>query len=150
DYSKLTPLVIKSIQDLNLKVDSISTGENSSEITIESVISYLQDSAQKTINGIVTFFEIITDKITTKKLCVEDVCVTKDEFLDLLEQNNIIPVPAENAEEQIPAEEILEPQEELPDEQIEIPTEETPEEIIEEPESVVIQEEQIETAEPSL
>lgn len=146
DYSKLTPLVIKSIQDLNLKVDSISIGENSSGITIGSVISYLEESAQKTINGIVTFFEIITEKITTKKLCVEDVCVTRDEFLDLLEQNNIAPVPAEDVVEDT--------EEEIPEEPVEIPieevsVEESPEDIIEEPESVATQEE-TETSEPSL
>jgi len=92
DYSKLTPLIVKAIQDLELKVESISINENPSGISISTVISYLEESANKTINGVVSFFEIITDKITTQKLCVEDVCVTKNEFLDLLQQNNIEPV----------------------------------------------------------
>ena len=33
---------------------------------------------------------IITDKLTTKELCLEEVCVTKAQFRLLLEQNGII------------------------------------------------------------
>ena len=151
DYSKLTPLVIKAVQDLNLKVDSMSAGVQSTGITIGSVISYLEDTTNKTINGIITFFEIVTDKITTKKLCVEDVCVTKDEFLELLNQNNITPVldeepVVENIPEEIPDDEGS--IEEIPDDEGSI--EEIPEQEIEETEPIVIEEPEIVTPEPSL
>lgn len=41
-------------------------------------------------NGLLKIAEIITDKITTKEFCVDDVCVTRDQFKELLEKNNIL------------------------------------------------------------
>ncbi|MBU4351136.1 hypothetical protein KKH63_02290, partial [Patescibacteria group bacterium] len=38
-------------------------------------------------NGIARLQEIITGKITTQELCVDDVCVTKDQFKAMLQQN---------------------------------------------------------------
>ena len=40
---------------------------------------------------------IFTDKITTKELCVEDVCVTKNQFLNMVNQANVVNTPAQSS-----------------------------------------------------
>ncbi len=41
------------------------------------------------VNGIATLKEVIADKLTAKQLCLEDVCVTRDQLKQLLDQQNI-------------------------------------------------------------
>ncbi|MDD5033091.1 MAG: hypothetical protein PHC85_03215, partial [Candidatus Pacebacteria bacterium] len=43
-------------------------------------------------NGLLKITQIISDKITTKEFCIEDVCMTKEQLKLLLEKNNISPV----------------------------------------------------------
>ena len=45
-------------------------------------------------NGIARLQEIITGKLTTNQLCVDDICVTRDEFKSLLEQKQVSPAVA--------------------------------------------------------
>jgi hypothetical protein len=40
--------------------------------------------------GLLRITQIFTDKLTTKELCVDDICVTKDQLKTLLEQNGLM------------------------------------------------------------
>jgi hypothetical protein len=57
-------------------------GDNGGIIT--SLISYLEAA-------VLQVKELVADVITTKKLCIEDVCVTKDQLKSLLDKNGIVP-----------------------------------------------------------
>lgn len=67
---------------------------------------------QLTINGIVRAKEFIADKITAKELCLEDVCVNKEQLKQLLEKNQISPIGPIGEEE--PSAEVEPPQEVQP------------------------------------
>jgi len=41
-------------------------------------------------NGVATLKEIITDKVTTKQLCIDDVCVTRDQLKNLLDLIHLV------------------------------------------------------------
>jgi len=107
DYSSITPLIIKSIQDqqieiLDLQLKSVyqfnSSTASSSIVSI--FMNFLSDESDKIINGIVTMKELIADKITAKEiktnnLCIGDTCITEEQFKQAFtNQNNIIPIVA--------------------------------------------------------
>jgi hypothetical protein len=63
DYPKMTAVLTKAVQELNLKVVFMKDGF---------------------ANGVSRFKEIITDRLTAKVLCLEDVCITKTELQAML------------------------------------------------------------------
>jgi hypothetical protein len=80
-YSQLTPLIVKSVQDLNLKIEGIASLDLENTISVGSLIkTFLSDMGNSL--DIVFFGEV-----HAKKLCLsdgtEDVCVTKDELKQL-------------------------------------------------------------------
>jgi len=81
DYSKLTPLIIQSIQDLNLKIEGIGDDIVSETNTFAEA---LRRFFENTTNGIRTLF---ANKIQTHELCVDDVCVTRDQFLQMIQNS---------------------------------------------------------------
>ncbi|MDO8493594.1 MAG: FG-GAP-like repeat-containing protein [bacterium] len=99
----LMPFVVKAIQDLASTTDTINTRlfdlgllasstnqQNSSTgLSIQSVIDYLASIGARIEQGMAYFKELFAEKITTNKLCIEDVCVTREEFKALLEKNSI-------------------------------------------------------------
>jgi hypothetical protein len=88
DYSKLTPLLVKSVQDLNLNLESItgatvplpgSLSESFVSTFFKNVFTKITTWLADTGNGIVKIF---TGEIDTKSLCVSDntgakTCITK-------------------------------------------------------------------------
>ncbi|PIR83525.1 hypothetical protein COU18_03850 [Candidatus Kaiserbacteria bacterium CG10_big_fil_rev_8_21_14_0_10_51_14] len=103
DYGRLTPLIVSAIQELDLKVESIA----SSTLALseaegfasrffstlkERLVAWFADAT----NGIdelyariihaneLMFVRAEGDEITVKKLCIEDVCVTRDQLAALL------------------------------------------------------------------
>ncbi len=79
DYSKLMPLAIKSIQDLNLKVEDLKSLDTSKENTLGSlIVRFLEDV-------VVTIREATIRKLNIDgQVCVDDVCVSKEEFKQIL------------------------------------------------------------------
>ena len=80
NYAGMTPILVESIRELDLKVNSISglTSSSGSASVVEQLVG-----------AIVNLKELIAQKLTTKELCLEDVCITKTELQQLLQQNNI-------------------------------------------------------------
>jgi hypothetical protein len=89
NYAVMTPILTEAVRELNLKInniESIATLQN--QTFKDSLIAWLGDSA----NGITRIF---SDRVDTKQLCVEDVCVTRDQFLNIVEQSGVTnPPPA--------------------------------------------------------
>ncbi len=86
-YSQLTPLIVKSIQDLDLKITDLNSLDPAKENSLASRIKiFLSDVG----NGIQSIF---VDEVYTKKLCIDDVCITKQELQQLLQSQNVTPTP---------------------------------------------------------
>ncbi|MBX4190382.1 tail fiber domain-containing protein, partial [Candidatus Parcubacteria bacterium] len=96
--------LIKGIQELSQQVNSLSaliaskSGEN--DLTNDGgVFGYIISKFQQTLgivfeNSLIKVTELITDRFTTKKLCLDDVCIEKDQLKTLLEKEGIlIPTP---------------------------------------------------------
>lgn len=78
DYSKLMPLAIKAIQDVNTKVMDLSDLSSGDEGTLgKRLIAWFADAA----NGIQNIF---AKRVTVEELCFDDVCLTKQDVLELL------------------------------------------------------------------
>ena len=102
DYSKLMPLAIKAIQDVNTKVIDLSDLSSGEEGTLgERLITWFADAA----NGIQNIF---AKRVTVEELCFDDVCLTKQDVLELLnsaDSNNddgVDPEPNDGDEEVVP------------------------------------------------
>ncbi|MFA4890705.1 MAG: tail fiber domain-containing protein, partial [Candidatus Paceibacterota bacterium] len=84
----LIPVLTKAVQELNDKISiQISGASNQVASGFEGILGWLTDK-------IITAKEFIADKITTKQLCLEDVCVTRDQLKALLDKNPTPPAPA--------------------------------------------------------
>ncbi|MFA6415711.1 MAG: tail fiber domain-containing protein, partial [Candidatus Paceibacterota bacterium] len=53
------------------------------------VVGAIKELNDKITSGLTRVANIITDKLTTKELCLEDVCMTKTQLKELLEKNQI-------------------------------------------------------------
>ena len=73
DYGRITPLIVKAVQDI----------ANLSATFRNSLVAWLADAQ----NGIAELFAMVGDfgRVNTSELCVDDVCVTRDEFLRMRE-----------------------------------------------------------------
>ncbi|MFA6515200.1 MAG: tail fiber domain-containing protein, partial [Candidatus Paceibacterota bacterium] len=91
DYGRITPLIVKSIQDMNLKLQELSSLDVSSPTSLGSLI---QDFLANVSNGVTDLYAsaiysnvIYTDKIETQMLCVGSTCVTEEQFLEIVNKN---------------------------------------------------------------
>ena len=91
DYGRLTPLIVKSIQDLNLKLDALAT-TTPSEANQSFVGAFFENLFTRIVawfasaaNGIGDFF---ANKVHTKEICVSDeegeTCLTRSQLAALL------------------------------------------------------------------
>jgi hypothetical protein len=86
------PQVASVLQDTNH--DTTQLGNDLADLNITDasafgnlvVMGQLYVQSDLTVKGIIHSAEIQTDKLTTKQLCVEDICVTRDQFLHMVQQ----------------------------------------------------------------
>jgi len=76
---------VKAIQEMNLKIDKI-VAVSSVAIDEQGLFSRSLDWLK---DKVLAVKELIVEKITTKELCVEDVCINKSQLKELLENNQI-------------------------------------------------------------
>jgi hypothetical protein len=88
DYAGLIAPAIKAIQELDIKIEPLTTLDLSNDRSLASLIRQYLESA---LNGIGTIF---VGKVQTKELCLDDVCLTKDQLRALLLNANMQPQPA--------------------------------------------------------
>ena len=85
NYQALVSPIIKSIQEMDLKLEPLTSLDPTKDNSLASLIKkYLSDY----MNGIETIF---ANKIQTKVLCIEDTCITKTQLQQLLNQTNVSP-----------------------------------------------------------
>ncbi len=84
DYSKLTPLLVKSVQDLDLKFTPLTSLDTANPNSLGSLIKKFLADAANTIADIYTK-NIHSDTVDTKQLCVGAVCVTEAQFLQMVQ-----------------------------------------------------------------
>lgn len=149
DYGRMTPLLAKAIQDLNLDLKAIASTSASttprslafSESFFGNLFSRITGFLADAGNGIAEIFtktlraeNVYADTVTTNKLCLEDLCVTKAQLQQMLNQSGAASTstpeePTEEPETEAPSEkpateEPAQESEETPD--LEVP-EEVPE-----------------------
>ncbi len=81
NMSGLMPYVVGAVREMNIRIEGLSSLDTTNEASLGSLIKeFLADIG----NGIeIVFF----GEVHTKKLCLEDVCVTKAELLQMLSNN---------------------------------------------------------------
>ncbi len=83
-YSQMIPVVVEAVKELNLKVSSMQNLLSGTDRTfVNQLVAWLGDHA----NGITRIF---TDRLDTKQLCVEDVCVNRSQFLKMVQDAHAI------------------------------------------------------------
>ena len=101
DYSKLSPLIIKSIQELDLKINDLTNidtpllDENDEKTFVGKFFDRLVAWFGDVENGIEDFYVSVihSDKVETKMLCVGTTCVTEEQFLEIVNKNVSTPAP---------------------------------------------------------
>jgi hypothetical protein len=99
-YEKLTALLVEGVKAQQTEIQALKSFLGLAELNSEGGLGpetpapWLEEKIKQVLaqlglileNGIARLQEIITGKITTQQLCVDDVCVTRDEFKSLLER----------------------------------------------------------------
>jgi hypothetical protein len=85
-YSQMTPILTKAIQEMNLKITDIGNMETPNTWR-DSLIAWFGNVE----NGIT---ELFAGRVRTHELCLDDVCVTKDQLQQLLQNSQQMVVPS--------------------------------------------------------
>ena len=86
DYSNLVAPLVAAVQQMDLKLEPLTSLDPAQDGSLASLIKkYLADA----MNGIE---QIFANKVQTKELCLDDVCVTQVQMRQLLNQANVLPV----------------------------------------------------------
>ena len=92
-------IALLGIQALSQRVDALGGGSASKVSFSGGPLDTLGYAAGQIVNGVVHFGQVVVDKITAHKLCVDDVCITRDELKSLLDKNGIAPAATSAREE---------------------------------------------------
>jgi hypothetical protein len=85
-YAQMTPILTKAIQELDLKINILEQQTISSGgFSLATLKSVIKDILSDVGNGIQNIF---AKRVTTNELCVQDVCVNRDQFLRMVENSN--------------------------------------------------------------
>lgn len=135
-YAPLMPYVVSAIQSIDLHVAAFPSYDD--EVFTVRLADFLKGIAER---GEALIALVKSDKVETKELCVDDVCVTRDQFRAMVEQSGQVvsspvvtpdPVEADPEEQSAPEESDsapgAEPESTLPEENTEPEDEAIPEE----------------------
>ncbi|MDB5254760.1 MAG: hypothetical protein JWL92_136 [Candidatus Nomurabacteria bacterium] len=100
NYLGLMPYTIQAIKEMDVKIAAIPTFADATVTTRLS--NFLKDVAE---NGLGIF-----NRVQTKELCVDDVCVTRDQFKHMIEQSGQTPAPSAPVVPATPPEEVQTPE----------------------------------------
>ena len=83
NYAGLVTPIVKAIQEIDIKLEPLTSIDPNQDGSLASLIrSYLANA----LNGIQ---DIFAARVQTKELCIDDVCVTKTELQQVLNQANV-------------------------------------------------------------
>jgi len=103
-YAGLTVPLVGAVQELGLRIAGIEALNDFSVGDSDSLLDFmmlaLRTAKETTINGIVKMQDLRADRIEarqirTQQLCVEDLCISRDEFKQLLENAGVTPIESE-------------------------------------------------------
>lgn len=134
-YTNFIPYTIKAIQEMNVKIEGFSSLDTSDQKSLGSLIKQFLE------NSFVFVKEITTGLLRINgDVCVDDVCITKDQFKQMLINATATeggPSSSVSSEPEVIIEQITEEDPSLTDEESEIPpVEDVAEPTLEEPEIV--------------
>src|SRR3989339_237416 len=81
-YASMTPILTEAIRELNLKVKDTNSLDTTKPASLGSLVKGFLEDTKNSLE--VVFF----GEVHTKKLCLDDLCITKDELKQLIERNN--------------------------------------------------------------
>ncbi len=82
--------LVKGIQELDIKIQDITSLDLENENSFANILISWFDNVG---NGIQNIF---SKKVTTEELCIEDVCITKEDLQNILDQNGYVNTGDEN------------------------------------------------------
>ncbi|MEI8223999.1 MAG: tail fiber domain-containing protein [bacterium] len=86
-YAQMTPILVEGIKELNIKLTDIQKVADGVDQTF---VTNMRNWLGSVTNGITL---IISDTLKARnQICIDDVCMTKDQLRDLLAKNNAGPV----------------------------------------------------------
>ncbi len=83
DYGALTVPIVKAIQEMDIKLEPLTSLDVTQDGSLASLIKKYLENA---LNGIQVLF---AGKVQTKELCLDDLCVTKTELQQMMNQANV-------------------------------------------------------------
>ena len=97
-YGNLVSVVVKAVQDLDLKVIALASTAMANVNTGASALSATVTEwvGEKITVTIGYFKNLFADRVTTKELCIDDLCISRDQFKTLLDQANVTSSPSAN------------------------------------------------------
>lgn len=98
-YELLPVILTKAIQDLDTRVSRLEAMMASSTVgviidatsTMALALEGLKNLGTVIADGIASFKNLFAEKVTTKELCLDDLCITKDELRTILTNSNAQP-----------------------------------------------------------
>ncbi|MEK7507273.1 MAG: tail fiber domain-containing protein, partial [Patescibacteria group bacterium] len=117
NYTGFSPFLVGAIKELDLKIASLSAQFSGKKLALgddfvipedgiveaggtqfdiflltKGVLKVLKEAYNVVIEwGLLKIAEIVTDKITAKEICLEEVCMTKEQLSKLLQTTNQLP-----------------------------------------------------------
>jgi phage FluMu protein gp41 len=86
-YGGVTPILVQALREMNMKIEGAASMDMSNALSVGSLVKNMLSDASNAIE--VAFF----GEVHAKKLCLEDVCVTKVELERILQtQGSVVPV----------------------------------------------------------
>ena len=99
NYIGFIPYITKAIKELNAKVSNSSSNYYySSSISLDSILNPVKDLLSNVDNQIGDVYARVfhSEEGITKKMCVDDVCVNRDQFLQMIQHYGSVPVSPTN------------------------------------------------------
>jgi len=92
-YGNLVSVVVKAVQDLDRRVtDFASTTLANVSTGASALSSAVTEWVGERITVTVGYIkQIFADRVTTKELCIDDLCISRDQFKSLLDSANLQP-----------------------------------------------------------
>jgi hypothetical protein len=87
NYIGLIPYVVEGIKELSLKLSDVASLDLTKSNSVASLVkSFLADSANQI--GDLYARVIHTENVHTKNLCIDDVCINKDQLINIINSSN--------------------------------------------------------------
>jgi trimeric autotransporter adhesin len=109
-YEEMTALIVKAVQEQQIQIDmlrgaSTTTATSSNSLVAQiskSVTDFIQSAGEWVISKLTatTIYagDVNADKVTTKTLCVDDLCISKDQFRALIMNAGVSGSDGENSD----------------------------------------------------